>query len=100
MSSFAAATSPTPNPASTASSVRFRTPSSTKNSVVEITPETSVTSVISRRRFAVPECMIATSSTHSVGLRRWVWLTARGLGALSLLAVGAVHLQQYEDLYS
>lgn len=33
-------------------------------------------------------------------LRRWVWLTARGLGALSLLAVGAVHLQQYEDLYS
>jgi hypothetical protein len=29
-----------------------------------------------------------------------VWLTARGLGALSLLAVGAVHLQQYEDLYS
>jgi hypothetical protein len=29
-----------------------------------------------------------------------VWLTARALGALSLLAVGAVHLQQYEDLYS
>jgi hypothetical protein len=32
--------------------------------------------------------------------RRWVWLAARGLGALSLLAVGAVHLHQYEDLYS
>jgi hypothetical protein len=29
-----------------------------------------------------------------------VWLAARVLGALSLLAVGAVHLQQYEDLYS
>jgi hypothetical protein len=29
-----------------------------------------------------------------------VWLPARVLGALSLLAVGAVHLHQYEDLYS
>jgi hypothetical protein len=29
-----------------------------------------------------------------------VWSTARVLGAFSLLAVGAVHLQQYEDLYS
>ena len=37
---------------------------------------------------------------HLTDLRRWVWLAARGLGALSLLAVGAVHLQQYEDLYS
>src|SRR5947208_15332425 len=33
-------------------------------------------------------------------VRHWVWLTARVLGALSLLAVGAVHLQQYDDLYS
>lgn len=33
-------------------------------------------------------------------MRRWVWVAARVLGALSLLAVGAVHLQQYEDLYS
>jgi hypothetical protein len=32
--------------------------------------------------------------------RSWVWLPARVLGALSLLAVGAVHLHQYEDLYS
>jgi hypothetical protein len=33
---------------------------------------------------------------------RWarVWLASRFLGALSLLAVGAVHLQQYEYLYS
>jgi hypothetical protein len=33
-------------------------------------------------------------------VRQCVWLAARGLGALSLLAVGAVHLHQYEDLYS
>src|SRR5438128_1314440 len=33
-------------------------------------------------------------------VRHWVWLTARTLGALSLLAVGAVHLQQYLTLYS
>ena len=32
--------------------------------------------------------------------RRTVWLAARFLGAFSLLAVGAVHLQQYEYLYS
>jgi hypothetical protein len=29
-----------------------------------------------------------------------LWLAARVLGALSLLAVGAVHLQQYFELYS
>jgi hypothetical protein len=32
--------------------------------------------------------------------QRWVWLTARVVGALCLLAVGAVHLQQYFELYS
>jgi hypothetical protein len=32
--------------------------------------------------------------------RRLVWLPFRVLGALSLLAVGAVHLQQYFTLYS
>jgi hypothetical protein len=31
---------------------------------------------------------------------RWWWLTARALGALATLAVGAVHLQQYLKLYS
>jgi hypothetical protein len=31
---------------------------------------------------------------------RWLWLGVRGLGALSVLAVGAVHLQQYDMLYS
>ena len=28
------------------------------------------------------------------------WLVARALGALAVLAVGAVHLQQYRELYS
>jgi hypothetical protein len=30
----------------------------------------------------------------------WAWLTARCLGALALVAVGAIHLQQYLKLYS
>jgi hypothetical protein len=34
------------------------------------------------------------------GGRPTLWLVARVLGALSLLAVGAVHLQQYFELYS
>jgi hypothetical protein len=34
------------------------------------------------------------------GGRPTLWLAARVLGALSLLAVGAVHLQQYFELYS
>jgi hypothetical protein len=34
------------------------------------------------------------------GGRPTVWLAARVLGALSLLAVGVVHLQQYFELYS
>lgn len=34
------------------------------------------------------------------GGRPRLWLAARVLGALSLLVVGAVHLQQYFDLYS
>ena len=32
--------------------------------------------------------------------RRSPWLIARALGALAVLSVGAVHLQQYEILYS
>jgi hypothetical protein len=34
------------------------------------------------------------------GAREWLWLVVRWLGALSVLAVGAVHLQQYDKLYS
>jgi len=44
--------------------------------------------------------MHATSIIGALSPRQWVWLTARCLGALSLFAVGAVHLQQYDDLYS
>jgi hypothetical protein len=40
------------------------------------------------------------SALRARGGRRTVSLAARVLGALSLLAVGAVHLQQYFDLYS
>lgn len=32
--------------------------------------------------------------------RAWVWLASRLLGALAVLAVGAVHLHEYEGLYS
>jgi hypothetical protein len=31
---------------------------------------------------------------------RWGWLLARGLGALAVLAVGAIHLQQYYGPYA
>jgi hypothetical protein len=31
---------------------------------------------------------------------RWGWLVARGLGAVAVLAVGAIHLQQYNGAYS
>jgi hypothetical protein len=40
------------------------------------------------------------STLRARGGRPTLWLTARALGALSLLAVGAVHLQQYFKLYS
>lgn len=31
---------------------------------------------------------------------RWGWLVARGLGALAVLAVGAIHLEQYNGPYA
>ena len=37
---------------------------------------------------------------HRVGAANLPWLIARVLGALSLLAVGIIHLQQYFELYS
>jgi hypothetical protein len=36
----------------------------------------------------------------SVPGQHWIYLVARGFGALSVLAVGGVHLQQYLWLYS
>jgi hypothetical protein len=40
------------------------------------------------------------SALRARGSRPTLWLAARVLGALSLLAVGVVHLQQYFELYS
>jgi hypothetical protein len=40
------------------------------------------------------------SAHRAGGGRPALWLTARVLGALALLGVGAVHLQQYFELYS
>jgi hypothetical protein len=40
------------------------------------------------------------STLRALGGQQALWLAARVLGALSLLAVGAVHLQQYFKLYS
>jgi hypothetical protein len=40
------------------------------------------------------------STLRARGGRPTIWPAARVLGALSLLTVGAVHLQQYFDLYS
>jgi hypothetical protein len=38
--------------------------------------------------------------TDAPGRTRWAWLPPRFLGALALVVVGAVHLQQYLDSYS
>jgi hypothetical protein len=40
------------------------------------------------------------AARRSRGGRRAVWSAVRALGAVSLLAVGAIHLQQYFELYS
>jgi hypothetical protein len=56
--------------------------------------------VIPERRSPVLEHMHRTSIIGALNPRQWVWVTARCLGALSLFAVGTVHLQQYDDLYS
>jgi hypothetical protein len=48
--------------------------------------------------------MEATDSAHSLTAgwtgRSALWLGVRGLGALAVLAVGSIHLQQYFKLYS
>jgi len=49
---------------------------------------------------ATPELRVLRAAERQVRVRRRVWQGVRGLGALSLLAVGAVHLQQYVTLYS
>lgn len=47
-----------------------------------------------------PELQLLSAVKRHARLRRRFWFGARTLGALSLLSVGAVHLQQYLTLYS
>src|SRR5437867_4449622 len=49
---------------------------------------------------ATPELRLLRAVERYGRLRRRLWWGVRALGALSLLAVGAVHLQQYVTLYS
>jgi hypothetical protein len=49
---------------------------------------------------ASPHLQWSSAATRARPQPRWWWLTARALGALATLAVGAVHLQQYLKLYS
>lgn len=53
---------------------------------------------VSSEKVAPVEALRRGNPAKSFGL--WAELTARFLGALALLAVGAVHLQQYRFLYS
>ncbi len=56
---------------------------------------------LSQRRVSVLDQVTPLRAVDRSEARRWsLWLAARFLGALSLLAVGAVHLQQYDYLYS
>src|SRR5262245_64834255 len=43
-----------------------------------------------------PYTTLFRSAVQRQRISRWLWLGVRGLGALSVLAVGAVHLQQYD----
>jgi hypothetical protein len=49
---------------------------------------------------AAPELHVLRDVERHARLRRRLWWGLRAVGALSLLAVGAVHLQQYLYLYS
>jgi uncharacterized protein involved in response to NO len=46
-----------------------------------------------------PELQLVPAADQERHLGAWLWLTLRFVGALSLLAVGAVHLQQYFKLF-
>ena len=43
---------------------------------------------------------VSAAAERSSDRTQWWWLTARALGAVATLAIGAVHLQQYFKLYS
>jgi len=57
-----------------------------------------------RHSSTAPEFLDAVPTTRrrraAHGSRAGLWLAARVLGALAVLATGAVHLQQFERLYS
>jgi hypothetical protein len=46
---------------------------------------------------AIPTSRRRPAANRSLG---WVWLALRGLGALAVLATGAVHLHEFDGLYS
>jgi len=50
--------------------------------------------------FDTAELRLLRAVERHVRVRRRIWQSVRAVGALSLLAVGAVHLQQYLALYS
>ena len=52
------------------------------------------------RPSTAPELRLLQDVEQHARLRGALWWAVRALGALSLLAVGAVHLQQYSTLYS
>lgn len=54
---------------------------------------------VERQSSAPPELRLLPPAEEKRGVSRWLWLGVRATGALSLLAVGAVHLQQYLKLY-
>ena len=49
---------------------------------------------------SAPELRLPRAGERHAGVRGRLWQVVRAVGALSLLAVGAVHLQQYLYLYS
>jgi hypothetical protein len=49
---------------------------------------------------ATTKAPVSSAARRERGGRPAVWSVARALGAVSLLAVGAIHLQQYFELYS
>src|SRR5437764_3144113 len=67
-------------------------PTRDKPSAAEVTGPTG-----SELFAALPTHARAPTASQSTG---WVWLAARLLGALAVLAVGSVHLYEFEHLYS
>jgi hypothetical protein len=67
---------------------------------MEVFREREIATRVPTQRSVTPTPRRLGAGDPSGGGRRSAWLGVRVLGALSLLAVGAVHLQQYYALYS